>query len=256
MPDDPEKIQNFFLEALKKFVSLEKNQTTFAQKVGVTKGLITHLLKERNKGNEATKRQIAANLGFPDPYYNQFLDIGRDILAGREPRLEPNPWGELLTADELEGHEYFKVPFSENMKLAAGQGGTLPADYIPYTNDKEDSKIIVYGPALGRLTSRNLQAFRVGGDSMEPIIAKGGLVMADTSERTIRATPDGLGKIFVLCWELDSGECAVKYLTWADQASGLVLISSPPYSGLTPIHKNIKDIIIIGQVIWACRDFK
>jgi phage repressor protein C with HTH and peptisase S24 domain len=59
----------------------------------------------------------------------------------------------------------------------------------------------------------NLQAFRVGGDSMEPVIAAGGIVvMADLSENN----PMNLkqDKIYVLGIDMQEGICAVKYLRW------------------------------------------
>ncbi|MDR0548230.1 MAG: hypothetical protein LBI10_02280 [Deltaproteobacteria bacterium] len=58
-----------------------------------------------------------------------------------------------MSPDELSEREFFKVPFSDIMKLAAGTGGT-PTNYIPYTEDERSSRKIVHGPSLGRLSAR------------------------------------------------------------------------------------------------------
>jgi transcriptional regulator with XRE-family HTH domain len=142
--------------------------------------------------SEDARRAIVKTLGHD---YDGFLRSGQAILDGRDPvEAELEEW-RGLTGDVLRERGFITVPFSDNMKLAAGGGGT-----IPITEDSESSPVVVYGPALGRSSPRHLQAFRVGGDSMEPLIAEGGLVVADTSENDIRKLKDG--KIYVLCWDL------------------------------------------------------
>jgi hypothetical protein len=158
-----------------------------------------------------------------------------------------------MTAEELEGHEYFKVPFSDNMKLAAGSDGT-PLNFVSFTEDEKTSKIIVHAPSLGHRS--HLQAFRVGGDSMEPIIAKNGLVIADKADTFANAPATAPRRIYVLCWDLFAGECAVKYLSWSNKERGDVLISSPAMEPYPPIVKNLKDLVVIGRVIWSWREHK
>jgi hypothetical protein len=124
-----------------------------------------------------------------------------------------------MTAEELQGHEFITVPFSDNMKLAAGGGGE-----IPFTWDEKNTKIVVHGPSLDRSSSAFLQAFRVGGDSMEPVIGEKGIVIVDKSENDpLKIKP---GKIYVLCWELDLGECALKFSIGLKLAS--YLLSNQP----------------------------
>lgn len=72
------------------------------------------------------------------------------------------------------------MPFSDHMKLAAGGGGTILID-----EDVDESKIVVHGSSLGLKSNKGLQAFRVGGDSMEPLIAEGGIVLADLKQNNI-----------------------------------------------------------------------
>jgi phage repressor protein C with HTH and peptisase S24 domain len=132
------------------------------------------------------------------------------------------------------------------MRLAAGSGGT-----IDITDDIGTSTIVIHAPSIGRTSSRNLQAFRVGGDSMEPEIAQGGIVLADISENNLGRLKEG--KIYVLCWEIYEGECAVKYLSWAERDRS-VLITSPDNRLHRPIIKHVNEIQLIGRVIWSWRE--
>ncbi len=138
------------------------------------------------------------------------------------------------------------MPFSDNMRLAAGPGGT-----IAVTDEAEASHIVVHGPSLGRHNAKKLQAFRVGGDSMEPVIAKNGIVMADLKHNDARHIHEG--GIYVLCWDREEGECAVKYLRWAERGKLLSVESENNF--YKPVFKNVDEVILIGKVIWAWRDF-
>ena len=88
---------------------------------------------------------------------------------------------------------------------------------------------------------------------MEPLISEGGIVVADISERDPRRLKDG--KIYVLCWELLEGECAVKFVRWGEKGKSVV-ISSPSNELYPPIVRLVEDVSLIGRVIWAWREFK
>jgi transcriptional regulator with XRE-family HTH domain len=240
-----ENIQIIFLAALRHFASKAKSQTVFADTVGITVGYLNHLLKGRNKGSEEVKRKIAQSLGYKGANYELFLDVGRAILAGKDPDSIDEPQDEV-TGEEIQNRGFITIPFSDNMKLAAGSGGT-----IPITENDDESTVIIHGPSIGRRNARNLQAFRVGGDSMEPIIAAGGIVIADLSDNDPTKIKDG--KIYVLCWDLDFGECAVKYLRLAESSSRVVISSPDPVSH-PPIVKRLSEIQLIGRVIWSWRE--
>ena len=174
--------------------------------------------------------------------------LGYDLLdflnIATPKRAEPR----LLETEELTSRGFSGVPFSQKMKLAAGGGGT-----IPITEDEDSTPVVVYGPALGRMNAKNLQAYRVGGDGMDPIIAEGGIVVADQAEH--RRDPQHIheGGIYVLCWDRDEGECAVKYLHWAEKVEWLSIESENKF--YKPVVKRVEDMILIGRVIWAWREF-
>jgi phage repressor protein C with HTH and peptisase S24 domain len=174
------------------------------------------------------------------------LEAGRNLIKGRKIRSAEEDW-RGLTGDELRERGFITVPFSDNMKLSAGSGGTI----VDVTDDADASTVIVHGPSLRRTSSRNLQAFRVGGDSMEPIIAQNGIIIADLSENDPGRLKEG--KIYVLCYDLLDGECSVKYLHWAER-NRLLAISSPDESRHRPVYKRLDEVVLIGRAIWAWRE--
>jgi hypothetical protein len=239
-----ENIDQIFIAALKHFVAKEKTQTIFAEKAGISISYLNDMIKERKSGGDKTKRKIADMLGYRGANFELFLDVGRAILAGKDPEGVDEPIDEVA-GEELRNRGFITIPFSVNMKLAAGSGGT-----IPITENDTETTIIVHGPSIGRRNSHNLQAFKVGGDSMEPVIAEGGIVLADTSENDPMKLKEG--HIYVICWDISEGECAVKYLRWAEKGRS-VMISSPDNILHPPLFRDLKEIQLIGRVIWSCR---
>lgn len=232
-----------FVKALKSFVEKEKSQRAFALKYDVvTPVYLNKILLGKKYGSDETKRALASALGYPGAKYEDFLNIGRALLAGKEP---PEPEPHCLTADEMSERGFFAVPFSDNMKLAAGNGGRIQVD-----EDVDTSNIIIHGPSLNRHNAKGLQAFRVGGDSMEPLIAKNGIVLADTKQNDIRHIHDGA--IYVLCWDREDGECAVKYLHWAEKNRLLSVESENSF--YRPVFRHPKEVLLIGRVIWSWRE--
>jgi phage repressor protein C with HTH and peptisase S24 domain len=141
---------------------------------------------------------------------------------------------------------FLRVPFSDDLRLAAGGGGA-----VPFTYEAADSPVVVHGPSLGRRSARNLQAFRLGGDSMEPVLASGGIVLADLGHNELDRLREG--SIYVLCWDLYDGECAAKYLRWAEKGRWLSIESEN--KRYAPVVKAVDEVKLIGRIIWAWREF-
>jgi transcriptional regulator with XRE-family HTH domain len=234
-----------FKALLKYFLPQFKTQRQFASKIGIQPSYLNGLLKGRRPGDETVRRQTATALGYPGRKYEDFLELGRYILAGKDPEtiLEDQ---DGLSEDEMRERGFISVPFSDNMRLSTDSGGT-----IEVTEDATRSRIIIHGPSLKRTSARHLQAFMVAGDSMEPIIAQGGIVVADLRENDPARLEEG--KIYVICWDLQLGECAVKYLRWAKQGES-ILIMSPDSQLHPPIVRRLRDIQLIGRVIWSWRE--
>lgn len=226
--------------------STRQKREDFAKSMDINYGTLTSILNGSRPASIALMDEVAKKLNCD---LAVMLSEGRRLLGDTVeplPNLPTTP--EPLTDEELRQQGFIKVPFSDNMKLAAGGGGT-----IPITEDAENSVVIVHGPSLKRHTAKNLQAFRVGGDSMEPLIAKGGIVMADIAPMFRDIMHIHEGDIYILCWDLSDGECAVKYLRWAEKGRLLSIESEMPY--VKPVYKAVEDVVLIGKVIWAWREF-
>ncbi len=233
-------MNNIFQAALRKANDGRYKQRELAEMIGISPPYLNDLFQGRKSGSEELRRRIAEALDYQD--YETFLDLGRAELG--LPRLRRDiPTGEESRDEEPAG--FFRVPFSDHMRLAAGSGGS-----IPVTDDENTSTVAVHGPSLGRRNAKNLQAFRVGGDSMEPLIAKGGIVLADLAQNDIHNLREG--RIYVLCWDFDEGECAVKRLKWA--APGTLLAIESENSFYETIYRRPGEVHLIGRVILSWRE--
>lgn len=233
-------MDGIFQAALQKAMAGQVKQKEIAARVNISVSYFNDLYKGRKSGQESVRRDIAKALGYDD--YESFLDLGRKEL-GQAPLRRAGAEAEKCWPEDLA--DFFRVPFSDQMRLAAGGGGT-----IPITDGEDTSTVVVHGPSLGRLNARNLQAFRVGGDSMEPIIAKGGIVLADLTQHEVRNLHEG--RIYVLCWDLEDGECAVKRLKWAERNKLLAIESENGF--YETIYRRPTEVRLIGRVIWSWRD--
>jgi hypothetical protein len=193
--------------------------------------------------SENERRAIAAFFGYN---YESFLDIGRAILAGR--RRPAGGW-RTLGSDEMAGRGFLAVPFSEDLRLSAGRGGW----HVPYSEGADSSPVVVHGPSLGIDDPRHVQAFRVGGDSMEPVIAQGGIVIADLRENDPGRLRDNM--IYVLCWDLDASVCGIKRLSWAKRGV-LLALASEAGDAYPPLYREPHEIRLVGRVVWAWREFR
>jgi len=242
-----ENIDEIFKACLDFFIANYKSERQFALAIGITPDFLNKVRNRKRTCSDETKRQVADVLGYSGSRFEAFLQIGRDKLAGREPGIgDPT----LPSDEELAAQGFMKVDFSDNMKLAAGSGGRV---HIPVTEPAENSKVVIHRASLGRGTyhAHQLQAFRVGGDSMEPLIAEGGIVLADLTQNELRSIKEG--NIYVLCWDLLDGECAVKYLRWAKK-NQFLSIESENAKAFPPVFRDVEDVKLIGRVIWSWRE--
>lgn len=265
MPAGLNDINSIFVIALRHLLKdlPRGSKRQLAERIGVSTGHFSDILNARRGSSEEQRRRLAEVLGYPGAAYEDFLGLGLSLMAGEEPgpadgprhpdekSLAPTGLDPHLAfypgSEDLRERGFLTIPFSQEMKLAAGGGGT-----IPITDDEDSSPVIVHGPSLGLRSAKNLQAFRVGGDSMEPLIAQNGIVLADLSRNDLQHLQEGA--IYVLCWDRDEGECAVKRLRWAEKGRLLLIESEDRF--YPPVVKHSQDIVLIGQVIWAWREFK
>ena len=227
------------------------SQHQAAMKLGTTATTINMVLKGTRGASDELMLKMINNSGENlRPFWDEYQPDKQEVEAEdrrKELKLHPAPGvPHYMTSDEMEERGFFTVPFSDNMKLAAGEGGS-----IPITDEANESVIVVHGPSIRRRNAKNLQAFRVGGPSMEPLIADGGIVLADLSHNNIKHIKDD--RIYVVCWDLDDGQCAVKYLRWFEKGKIVSIESEDRF--YKPVLKRIDEVVLIGKVFWAWREF-
>ncbi|MDR1084959.1 MAG: LexA family transcriptional regulator [Deltaproteobacteria bacterium] len=235
-------IDKIFSESLKYFVQQERSQRSFAAKVGISAPYLNDLLNGRRYGEDQTKRKIATALGYPDRHYEDFLDIGRIILNG-SPVPETDKFAGL--GDEaLRIRGFLPLNYSDQMILG-------PDNLIQVTDDVRRSHVVIHGPSLRRSTSSGLQAFRVPDDSMEQVIAKNSTIVADLAQNDPENLRDGHS--YIICLEKDTGQCTIKYLSWAEKNKTLLICAeNRKYKSLV---RNLEDVKIVGRIIMAYRPF-
>jgi transcriptional regulator with XRE-family HTH domain len=208
-------------------------QLQAALNLDVVPGTVNHILTGRRR---PSLELIEKMLGRAGAGYREAL---APYLAAP---ADPRPLDDQAMVEQ----GFLKVPFSDDMRLAAGGGGA-----VPYTYEAADSPVVVHGPSLGRRNARQLQAFRLGGDSMEPVLVSGGIVIADLSQNDLSRLREG--SVYVLCWDLYDGECAAKYLRWAEKGRWLSIESEN--KRYAPVVKAVDEVRLIGKIIWAWREF-
>ncbi|MDR1295808.1 MAG: hypothetical protein LBO05_00200 [Deltaproteobacteria bacterium] len=210
----------------------------------VDENFISKILNGKVGGSETTKRKITTALGY---MYDDFLARGQAIVEGRDPDSVDEIWAEHM-GDDLRERGFTPVQYSDNMRLKEGSGGI-----IPVTDSYASTKVVVHAPSLGCLTGSNLQAFRVGDGSMEPLIAEGSVVMADLTENDIGGLKEG--KIYIVCPETQKGECVVKFIRWAEKDRSIIL-SSQNSDLHPPFMRPVDGVLLVGRVIFAWREFQ
>lgn len=233
---------DYFRAALIDSVKERGAQASLSRDSGIGTSYINNIVKGRDCGSEATRRALAAALGFAGRRYEDFLEMGRAFLEGREP---PTPEPPSMANESLV--DFFRVPYSENMRLASGSSGI-----IPISVETEASPVIVHGPTIGRANPWGLRAFGVDEEAMEPIIARGGLVLADLKQNDFRKIKND--EIYVICCDFDEGQGLVRQLEWAGRERDRLALKSANDRYPT-LYRQPREIRIFGRVLWAWRQF-
>lgn len=230
----------YFRTALLDAVKERGAQARLSRDSGIGTSYINNIVKGRDSGSEATRRALASALGFTGRRYEDFLEVGRALLEGREiPVPEPPSLADETLAD------FFRVPFSENTRMAMGPGAL-----VPVTKEAENSPVMVHGPTLGRTNPWGLRVFGVDDDSMEPLIAQGGLVLADLKQTDLRRARNG--DIFLVCGDFDEGQALLRQLEWAGRDKDRLAMRAVNNRYAT-IYRQVREVRALGRVLWTWR---
>ena len=138
--------------------------------------------------------------------------------------------------------DYRGIPLYESGKLAAAINGVT---FDPY--ETPASMVVVYKPEHRGCSKHNLAALKVGGDSMEPMIINGSIVVVDLSDKEHYD-----GKVFVVNTPEGGVDIAsVKQVRkWED--CFLLLSDNHKYP---PVPSRLDwDMLCVGRVVWMWRD--
>lgn len=188
---------------------------------------------------------FSERIGVPQPTVSKYLRAGGsagprlDIVAkmaeGIGCSVDWLVWGRGEGPNEQ--HGFVRVPRYDST-LAAGGGswneGRRRLDDIPFTADFLRKR-------LDRTSTKGLSMLTARGDSMEPTIASGALLLVDEDDRRVI---DG-----VFAFLLD-GDARVKRLR--KMMDGVMLISdNPSYPPETVLGEDQAKLQIIGRVRWV-----
>ena len=156
-------------EKLQKILSERKlKQNQLAKMAGISPGTITDLIKNRHAASPKNLKKIARALGVPESYF-----------------IEEEPPKEYPPSPEVVEREYVAIPIITGV----GAGGEVITDN--YTLIKR-----------AQLPRKTLSAFEVQGDSMEPTIPQGWIVLIDPEDMELQ---DGKVYLFARSGGSDNG---------------------------------------------------
>ncbi len=157
------------------------------------------------------------------------------LMTGHGPQMRPGlkPDEFAHIPEAVDSGDLTSIPFYE---VRAGAGhGQVPYDENAYTRIKIDKRWLA-SKGVKTLAAQLLEA---SGDSMEPTIGDGDLLIIDTSERTVRDA------IYVL---RRNGNILVKRLQRRSDGSLSLLSDNPIFAEERVPRDDAEDLQIIGRV--------
>ena len=217
-----------------------------AESLKVPQGSISNMAACRRPGTESQRRAIAKKIG-----------LSYEYMIGMDDSIEPTKQNQSITVKihtikdkailEETAPNYRSVPLYESGRLAAWSNGAAFDKY-----EEATSRVIVYLPELKHHANHNLIAARVGGDSMEPLIPEGSIVIIDLDDREFADN-----KIFAITQtEGDVDVAAVKRVRKFEEAKGFILLSENQNWSPRLVIESDWLRLCMGRVIWMWRSFE
>jgi len=251
--ESPEQIYSCFFKALEALVKKGGRGTQNVLAIGSdrSEAYISQILKGRRKASFDTQIAIANAL---NTTYENMLALGRQLIEGTTPEAESPPDEHPLVVNVNSDHEqeflqkqaehYRGIPLYESGKLAAGINGLA---FDPY--EEPASTVIVYGQELCGRLKHNLKALRVGGDSMEPVIPKGSIVVVDLNDREYVDK-----KIYVV--RNDTNETPIGAVKRVRKMNSSFVLLSENREYLPEITELDWPDLCVGRVVWMWRSLE
>ncbi|MBI9090739.1 MAG: hypothetical protein JEZ12_16095 [Desulfobacterium sp.] len=245
-------ILDYFRKAVQDYLEKKPRgaQKELALHTGLTPIHINDFLGLRRTLKESDRLKICDAIGAD---YICMLQRGKDLIEGKDPIpkqstpfiIQTNTDEEKVLLEQSTAN-YRGVPLMDSGRLAAWSNGAAFDEYETPT-----SEVLVYIPELGHRAKHNLVAVRVGGDSMEPLVPEGSIIIIDKEDREFVDN-----KVFAVSTE-DGGvqTLAVKRVRKFEKAKGFVLWSENNNYQPKLVIESDWLRLCVGRVIWMWRSF-
>ena len=239
-------IEDVFAKSFSEWINNLPNKpvgflSALSKELNVSVGQLSNVLSGRRKTDEGWRRLVARKIGVP---YEMMIG-----LPSQPPHLE-HPMivhvNSQVEKDILNSAEsdYRGIPLYESGKLAAGVSGVT---FDPY--EIPSSLVVVYKPELKGCSKHNLAALKVGGDSMEPTITMGSIVVVDLSDKEFYNR-----KVYVV--NTPEGGLDIAAVKRVHQWSGGFLLVSDNHN-YSPVPSELDwDMLCVGRVVWMWRNIR
>lgn len=201
-------------------------QDAFAVSIGVSRGSLSAYERDENQPPADILREICAK-------YNVSADW---LLLGSELIVPPS-------APALGDVDLKLIPMAE-ARLSAGNGS------LEVSGDHDRSYAFRMDFLLRKGNPDKMVLMRVAGDSMQPEILDGDVVLLDQSKKDIIP-----GRIFAVGFE------EAIYLKRIDMVPGKVVLKSVNETAYPPIELDVRGDMaaqfrVIGKVVWSGREYR
>lgn len=240
---DKDAVEPTFKERLKKMIG-KRDPYPWAESIGISRGTFSGAWKQERMPQTKTLYKIALN-----------TDISLNwLLTGRGPERVPDredqpvqlesesvyaaPVGDLGESYRVPQNEYVLVP---NYSLVTHNGDIIQSEQVLNTLSFNADWI---EQTMG-LDPQQLALVRVGGDSMEPTLREGDLLLLDRRKQRVQNDA-----IYVL---LRNEDLVAKRLQCGFDGSVTIQSDNAAYATQTLSAENSKHLLVIGQVVWVGR---
>ncbi|MDR1608237.1 MAG: helix-turn-helix domain-containing protein [Deltaproteobacteria bacterium] len=219
-----------------------KSQREFAKKVGLTAPFLNDLLQGQRYPSDKTRRKVAAALNYQGKAFEDFLDIGRQILQGSpiNPAKKRRAENELLKSKGVLFISFAKRPkLDENNKIE-----------IASTQDAR--LFFINGHILNRTSPDDLVAVIYSRNDMGDVAPKKSVIVVDLAQTTVKETDEE--HLYLVClYPKLSRDCVVRFLRPTNKPNAVMVLDSKkcPKSR----DRNLDDIIIVGKIIMIYKIF-
>lgn len=198
-----------------------------AEAAGVNRSFVYDIMRGKSERPNLSKLEAVAAVLKVDV---DWLLFGRGHIEGNEPMILPRANGMVA------------IPYVD---VRPSMGGGAAIEFEP-----EDQRVyhfpVTWVREAMRAAPQDLRMMHVAGDSMEPTLCDGDLVMVDMSRKA--PTPPG---IFVLNDGVGLVAKRLEHIPQTDPLRVRILSDNPRYS---PYESTAEEVTIVGRVRWFGRE--